>query len=60
MALISDCTPYMIHPSREAARAIAQPLNDADDEWTYHVIVLTDGRAVIQVRDQDGIILGNL
>ena len=60
MALITDRTPFMIHPNAEAARAIAQPLNDADDEWTYHVIIRTDGRAVIQVRDQDGIILGNL
>lgn len=51
--------PHLIHSAAKAQELAAQ-LNADSDGWTYTAKVFDNGRAVVEVRDEDGYLLGNL
>jgi hypothetical protein len=56
-------TTHKIFTDAAAAEALLSQMEiDADDDWSYVVVVDPNGsgRAVIEIRDEDGISLGKL
>jgi hypothetical protein len=51
---------FTIFPSYEFAAKAAAANSAYDEDWTYEVLEINDGRFIVAIKDEDGLPVGNL